>query len=69
MPLDVAHGGIEIARENACIAGVEIVKEILREWDRKFLAGIPPNLYVGNDPKKTGSTDRMVSLVRNGKQQ
>ena len=69
MPLHIAHGGIEIALENACIAGLEVVKEILREWDGKFLAGIPPKLYVGNDPKKIGSTDLMVPLVNDGKQQ
>ncbi|KAK0738830.1 putative purine nucleoside permease [Schizothecium vesticola] len=51
MPLHVAHGGIDIALENASIAGMEVVKKILGEWDGKFCAGIPPKKYVGDDPK------------------
>ncbi|KAK0654948.1 purine nucleoside permease [Cercophora newfieldiana] len=30
-PIHVAHGGLEIALENACVAGMEVVKGILRE--------------------------------------
>jgi len=54
MPLHVAHGGMEIALENACIAGLEVVKAILREWEGKFRGGILPGGYVGDDPAKIG---------------
>ncbi|KAK3319558.1 purine nucleoside permease [Cercophora scortea] len=69
MPLHVAHGGVEIALENACIAGLEVVKGILRDWDEKFLAGIPPKRYVGDDLKQIGSNDIPAPLLGDGKQQ
>ncbi|KAK3690485.1 purine nucleoside permease [Podospora appendiculata] len=68
MPLHLAHGGIELALENARIAGHEVVKGILRDWDEIFLVGIPPKRYIGDDPKGIGGGGCIVSLGGDGKQ-
>ncbi|KAK5652255.1 hypothetical protein OQA88_10752, partial [Cercophora sp. LCS_1] len=61
MPLHIAHGGIGIALENACIAGLEVVKEILSDWDGVFLAGIPPKSYIGCELSRIGTAFESAS--------
>ncbi|XDG08627.1 hypothetical protein ABKA04_008242 [Annulohypoxylon sp. FPYF3050] len=44
----IDQNGFEIAIQNLYIAGVEIVKGILDEWDSTYNKGIKPSNYVGD---------------------
>ncbi|KAK3360982.1 purine nucleoside permease [Lasiosphaeria ovina] len=49
MPLHTTHGGLEIALENVYLAALEVVKGVLNGWNERFLGGIAPNHYIGDD--------------------
>lgn len=44
----IDQNGFEIAIQNLYIAGVEIVKGILDDWDSTYNKGIKPSNYVGD---------------------
>ncbi|KPM37276.1 hypothetical protein AK830_g9295 [Neonectria ditissima] len=60
--------GIEIAAANIYLAGLEIVKGILGDWDEVFAKGIEPSNYLGDILGTLGGVPDFVPVAGEGAQ-